>query len=330
MRIALAVLAVLAFQACLEPAQAGSYTVVDVGNAGSTKLSGINAHGQAIGTADIYAFLREKDGTIDYISVPDNGDPYPTAINRYGDVAGVAWHSCGDLGYVCPVGFMRRANGTIETFYATGNPLDDTQVWAMNDARETAGYFEDASYRLHGFMRQDNGTVLIVDGPGAMATELTKINNNGYAAGTFFDGAAWHGLLVAPDGSQTVFDIFGAVGYGIEGMKDDGTIVGYYYHDGLEMTGFIRTPDGTITSISVDGSSSTYVASINRAGKTAGFYGAGKVKQGFVQSPSGKSKILKIKGFRDVLPVAISDRGVVAGTFTKPNSYGSFGFIWQP
>ena len=51
----------------------------------------MNAKGQAVGAADEYAFLREKDGSIVFFSVPDNNDAVPMAIDRGGDIAGFAF-----------------------------------------------------------------------------------------------------------------------------------------------------------------------------------------------------------------------------------------------
>jgi len=327
-----ATVAALLFQASADPVRAGHYTVVDVDGEGTTRLWGINAKGQVIGVWDESAFLRETDGTIVPVTVPDNVEPWPEGINSRGDIAGVASHGCGTLGFSCSMGFVRLADGTVTTFNASGDPLDNTNAVAINEADETVGYFTDSSYAGHGFIRQPDGTVTIVDVPGSSAVGLAALNNRGYAAGSFADGVGQHGLLVGPDGSQTIFDIPGAQDIGVAGLNDDGWITGYYDHDGYERTGFLRSPDGTITFIDVGGVSDTRVVSINRSGNVAGCYVPAKRVRGFVQTLSGETRILKIKGVHDVEPAGINDRGFVAGTYAVKDGEISktYGFIWRP
>ena len=308
-------------------AQAGRYTVVDIDGSADTSLLGINTKGQATGIWEGSVFLREKDGTIVPIPVPGT-DPRPLGINAHGDVAGTTYQSCGDLN--CAFGFLRRADGTVTTFNASGDPLGNTYVYGVNDAGEIAGFFLDSSGTQHGFTRRSNGKVKVVDIPGATIVQLTALNDNGYVAGSFFDSAE-HGLILAPDGSRTVFEIAGASTIYVRGINDDGWVVGFYLDAENKSVGFVRSPDGTVTLVDVDGTTAMSVSAINGSEEIAGTYGAKHVF-GFAQTPSGMSKSLEIKGALHVAPAAINDHGVVAGTYWNEihGVFRFYGFIWHP
>lgn len=322
-------LALTAWAPAGQTASAGHLTTVDIGGAGSTLLYGINSKGQVAGL-DGSAFVLEKDGTVVSWTVPSAFVVNLAGINVHGEVAGTAGINCGD-GTNCKEGFFRSADGAISTFFASGQPNDNTGVSAINAKGQTAGEFADSSHLSRGFIRQPDGTVRVVDAPGANFTSLTALNDRGYAAGSFNDGA-WHGLLVAPNGKQTVIDIPGAQDPGIVGLNNDGWITGWYYNDDYSAsTGYVRAPDGTITPINIDGASYVITASINKSGDVAGYYRLGKHIFGFVRWSSGEITTIKVKR-GSTEPACIDDHGRVVGTYLLKERFGStkyYGFIWR-
>ena len=91
-------------------------------------------------------------------------------------------------------------------------------------------------------------------------------------------GGPPHGFLRNKRGQITVFDVSGATGTVVTGMNDAGTIVGYSTNAQSVETPFMRTPDGTITSLTISGPGVTLPGtrgvaySINTHGEIAGCY----------------------------------------------------------
>ncbi|HEX4861149.1 MAG TPA: hypothetical protein VFV07_07930 [Rhizomicrobium sp.] len=310
------------------PAEAAHYITVDVDGVGDTALLAINAKGQIAGYANGSGFFREADGTIVPFQVTGYANPVPWAINNRGDMAGSATYSCGE--FDCEVGFLRLADGTVTTFFASNVPDDSTQVMALNAKGQIAGSYLDPGGSAHGFIRQRDGKIRTVDVPGAEWTELYALNDDGYAAGFFRDATATHGLLVAPDGAQTAFDVPGAQTTLVNGLNDDGTIVGFSIHDGDFQTGYLRSPDGTITTI--DGASMSQAIAIDRSGNVAGYYQPVNRGFAFLRRPSGEFMTFRPRGSKSTDAHAIGDHGTVVGSYEEEvDGVGkTYGFIWRP
>ena len=85
-------------------------------------------------------------------------------------------------------------NGTITRFDPLGSTY--TQPNAINPAGTVTGYFEDASFVAHGFLRTSDGTITVFDPPGSLFTYIPgggAMNPAGTVAGSFtppnFSGA---------------------------------------------------------------------------------------------------------------------------------------------
>jgi hypothetical protein len=101
---------------------------------------------------------------------------------------------------------------------------------AVNNNEVVAGYYADTSNVTHGFVWQQ-GTLQIIDYPGALDTAFTGINNRGVLVGTYEDenfatytvtyslaDASWSVLPNVPGGWQEEFEI--------AGINDDGVVIG--------------------------------------------------------------------------------------------------------
>ena len=127
----------------------------------------------------------------------------------------------------------------------------------------------------------------------------------------------------------TSFDIPGAAGYFVPGINDEGLVTGSWTAaDGSEI-GFIRTPDGHITTPIVDPNDNTGVTvlrAINDEGVIAGFYGA-NVNNGFLLT-DGKFRTMDFPGAVSTLLRGINNLGDVSGGYSVVDlNADEFGFI---
>ena len=165
----------------------------------------INAAGAVVGTFQgaggvLHGFLRAPDGTMTVLDAPGAGGgaglgTQANAINASGVIVGTvadasAHHS-----------FMRDANGAYTVFDppgigvpAPGNTTTGSIATAVNDQGLVAGYDTDSSGVMHGYIRNPDGTVVLVDdplasvsGPQALGTMVNDINRSGFVVGTYFD-----------------------------------------------------------------------------------------------------------------------------------------------
>lgn len=330
-RTFIAVLCLAFWPSIGQTASSGRLQIVDLDGNAETSLYGINSNGQIVGVCNGSFFILEKDGTT-VPWTPPGIYAYPIGINDRGDVAGYSSIGC-ETGGTCTEGFLRSADGTVSTFFASGQSNDETTVEAFNSRDQIAGYFYDASYHLHGFIRQPDGTVEVIDAPNAGYTNITALNDRGYAAGMFADDSGWHGILVAPNGKQTVFDVPTTQFFLVTGINDDGAITGWYeFNNNTQETAFVRSPDGAVALFSVDGAAFSNTVAIDKSGDITGTYSQGKYLPGYVRSASGEISTFEMK-HAGMDPTGINSRGVIVGTATIKHRIGLakyYGFIWRP
>src|SRR5262249_33529009 len=179
------------------------------------------------------------------------------AINPAGAIAGIV-HDASDVRH----GFVRAPDGTFTTFDGPG--ATNTFAYSINPAGAIAGYYGVLGV-VHGLLRAPNGTLTTFDAPGAgtgfgQGTFALNINPAGAIAGQYNDNSnVYHGFVRAPNGVITAFDAPGAgTGSGqgtftstIDGMNPAGAIAGATIDTSNVYHGFVRAPDGTITTIDV-------------------------------------------------------------------------------
>ena len=148
---------------------------------------------------------------------------------------------------------------TIITFDASGTATG-TQPWGFNPGGAIAGYYHHADTVIHGFLRARDGTITTFDAPGACTVQSCT---NPFQ-GTF----AWN-------------------------INPAGKIAGYYNDASNVAHGYMRAPDGTITTIDAPGAGTgpfqgTFAYNINPAGAINGYYvDAGGVAHSYVRAPDG-------------------------------------------
>jgi hypothetical protein len=210
----------------------GSIMTIDAPGAGTTFPQGtqafaINANGTIAGcytdTSSVgHGYERDSNGTITEFDVPDSTklsceDDYgffniPSLLegmNPAGAITGA---------YFEPIvgnpfggnyrGFLRNRDGSFATFDAVPSPSSPCCTWtfsiAINPAGQVVGWDNDYSSVNHGFVRTQDGTVTILDAPGAgtgfnQGTLARGINPGGQIAGFYTDGSGLsHGFVRIP------------------------------------------------------------------------------------------------------------------------------------
>src|SRR6266566_1007138 len=137
-------------------------------------------------------------------------NPAGASAGRYVDASG-AFH-----------GFLRTPDGAITTFDVSGagtGPGQGTRAANINPSEAIAGRYIDASDVSHGFLRAPDGTITAFDAPnagtgpgqGTIVFPVDCLNPAGAITATSLDASdVYHGVLRAPDGTMTTFDVPGA------------------------------------------------------------------------------------------------------------------------
>lgn len=216
---------------------------------------------------------------------------------------------------IVPHGFLRNPDGHILSFDAPGAGLganlnQGTVALSINDLGVIAGQFEDPNDIFHGFVRYPDGFFTTFDAPGAgtganQGTIAEAVNLAGTVAGYYVDeGNVSHGFIRQRDGAILSFDAPGAATGPNQGtlvatnaLNPEGAIVGWYIDADYADHGFLRAPDGTITTIDVPGAALTIVGGITPAGAITGYSAdASSVLHGFLRAPDGTITTFDVPG----------------------------------
>jgi uncharacterized membrane protein len=203
-------------------------------------ISDINASGAIIGSVGgglmIPAFLRSPDGTFTGVGVPfQPKGTVPFAINEPGYITGVYFQPISDI----PQGFVRSPDGTYTLFQAG---LYETIPLGINRSGTIGGFYIAPPNQQGGFVRSPDGTITLFALP---------------AGGT-----------VPPSGLL----FYGRITSGVSGgINAQGAVTGTYLDQNNISHGFLRSPDGTLTTIDL-GPGNTFAVGINDLGEVAGSY----------------------------------------------------------
>lgn len=268
-----------------------------------------------------HGFVRAgATGTITQFDVP--GAPTtikhrgtnPVCINSAGVVAGMYVDAS-----AVRHGFVRTvSNGTASftTFNITGAGTSASQgtiPMNIDAAGNITGFYIDANYLFHGFLRAANGTITApIDAPGAgtvatgagftfAGTLPVGLDSSGDIAGVYADtNSIFHGFVRATGGTITSFDVPDAGTTGLFpgtvpiSVNGAGDITGVYEDANGVNHGFIRAAsDGTITApVDAPGAgtsgmiSGTVPFSINATDSlTGGYADSNETFHGFALAP---------------------------------------------
>jgi hypothetical protein len=202
----------------------GSFTMADYGL--GTQAFTIKPPGAVAGCytdtnfAD-HGFIRGNDGTLTTFDGP-NATNLGCAFSEYffGIIPRIGINPGGAItgAYFQPIagnlfrgnyrGFVRAKDGSFTTFDAVASPSSPCCTWtfgvAINPAGVIAGYDNDFDSVNHVFVRARDGTIRILDAPGAgtgfnQGTVAFSINPAGQVAGQYIDAnCVIHGFLWSP------------------------------------------------------------------------------------------------------------------------------------
>lgn len=227
-----------------------------------------------------------------------------------------------------------------------------TEAAGINLEGTITGNVTDNDNGTHGFVRTPNGRFTEFDAPGADpvvgGTFPNGINDLGMVAGNDVDtNSVSHGFVRTPDGDITIFDDSQApAGTGASqgttpvGINDLGVITGSYVDGNNVNHGFVRTPDGKITTFDdpqagTGAYQGTFPGNINNFGVIVGtIYDANFVSHGFVRTPDGKIKTFDapaaVGGAAGTWSAFINDFGLIAGSYYDANTNVEYGYLRWP
>ena len=300
----------------------GTFTTFDAPGAGTGPFQGtypnsINDLGAIAGqTFDsngvVHGFLRSKKGEFTIFDVTGVGGygSFPIFINIEGYIVGYYTDQSFDFH-----AFLRAPNGDFTTFSGPGACDGGTpagcygnEATIINSLGTAAGNFMDdsANFVGHGLIRSRDGELTTYDAPGAgtgfyqgtgCPGYYSGLNQSGTIAATYTDANnVHHGFLRSRDGEFTTFDAPGA-GTGISqgtgcfsdcpvSLNDSGAITGVYIDGNYQYHGYLRAPEGRITTVDPTNSIGTLPFGINNRGEITGEYiDTNSVYHGFLTVP---------------------------------------------
>ena len=295
----------------------GNITTFDApGAAKGTFVSAMDDAGTVVGTyADAngvrHGFSRAPDGTVTPLAGPDGIALSPSGIAATGAVAGTYNHVNG-----LNRGFRLHPDGKFEPFEDPGAgilPGQGTQGLGINDAGQIVGVYTDLDNQVHAYRRTGSGSFSTLAPPGSFSglgyifytftfVPSLSMNKSGAIVGNYFQ--AIQGNPFGGDVNVFIESVSGAVtAFGIgdtgpcciftyaTGINQGGTVAGYDndYYDINH--GFVRTPDGTVTTFDAPGAGvglfqGTLPTAINAAGFITGTYqDQNNIFHGFIRQP---------------------------------------------
>lgn len=312
-----------------EGASASHFKSIRIGQSKVTVISGLNDSGVmtgSYGTSTLSGFLRTADGTITTFDVAGAADTGGISINNNGVIAG---NYAGTSNWQP---FVRYADGTI-TAYDVSGVSNCACTTGINDSGTIVGWYDDSSGFDHGFLITTDGTITTFDVPGAVTTQPSGINAEGYVVGGYSTTSGGHGFIMAPDGNFTSFDDPDGTGVFPMSINDNGDVAGYYYTGSINTIGFVRTADGTFKTIDCpDSGTECKVMSINNAQQIAGSSYTGSQTIGFSQSSDGTTETFHPRSAVAILnPYKINANGWIVGYYSRTlNTAKEVGFLWKP
>jgi hypothetical protein len=286
------------------------------------------------------ANANQRKTSIITFNVPDAQGTQAYAINPEGTITGFYFDS-GGLGH----GFVRARNGTFITFDPPGvttAPGLNTAPWGINPAGTTAGWWYTnmgPNFFAHGFLRTRDGVFTKFDVPGASQTWGYDINAAGTVAGVYNAGGGnapdlFRGFVRDASGAITTFEVPGAgtgPGQGTfyavtNGLNPAGAVTGYDLDASNGVHGFVRAPNGVITTFDAPGAGTgaflgTQPTGIGPNGAITGNYeDSGTVFHGFVRAPNGAITTFDAPDAgtgpgQGTFPSAISPDGTITGNY---------------
>lgn len=332
------------------PAQ---YTIFDAQGAGTqsgegTLPDGLNDSSVSTGyyidgSGNLHGFVRAADGTITtFDAAGPSSETQPTAINRRGEVVGLFMNP---KKLMVERAFLRSTNGIIKKYSAGGI---NNGASGLNDKGFAIGDYVRKNRSVVGYLRGADGAITDLRDPKAgkgefEGTSPLAINDGGVITGLYSRQSGTYGFVRSADGTFTNFHIAGAGGFvGVypDALNESGLITGYYTDSNDVFHGFVRDPEGTITSFDAPGAGTgayqgTFAGSIASDGTIAGSYtDANNISHGFLRLKNGTIREFDVPGAgtgngEGTVPFSINNAHVISG-FEVDNNGVAHGFLRTP
>ncbi len=225
-----------------------------------------------------------------------------------------------------------------------------TAPTGINLSGTITGNVTDSSYGTHGFVRTRDGQFTDFDVPGADpivgCTCPLAINDFGVIAGEYIDSSTiQHGFVRFPDGKFATFDAPGAgavpgshQGTWFAVINNFGVVAGDFWDVNYTAHGFVRTPDGKITTFDDPAGGTglyqgTWVYGTNDFGVITGAVtDSSNGSHGFLRNSDGKFTNFDFPGETSTTSNSnyINDFGVIAGSYNAPTTNVATGFQRSP
>jgi hypothetical protein len=296
-------------------ASAGKHKFInfDAPGARHTYAVGINDNNTVAGYFESqdqfnHGFIRVSDGAITTFDGPNAVNTWVTAINDADEIVGY-FSDASDVFH----GFVREPDGTIAV--ADFPNADLTFANGINKKGDITGEFDDP--KIHGFLRKRSGKFRQFNVPGA-GTAGMVINDDGAIAGKYCTTScfgAFGAFVRTPNGAISTFSVSGAQGTLPFGLNKSGLIAGSSFDSSHVETGFLRTPDGQITTTS----ECAYTGLTNR-GWAVGSVRPARVYHGCLRTPDGTVTTFDdpdagTGDLQGTSPFGINERLYVAGDY---------------
>ncbi len=238
------------------PYGAANYTNENFPSSVQTQVVGINNGGTTVGfyvdgAGNNFGFSLQT-GT--FTSFTNPGTPLGGAMVN--QLLGVNGSNIAAGFYVDAAGNAHgyTVNIATDTFSAVDLPAGFNAVsvtaTGIDNAGVISGFFTDAADNTHGFI-DNGGTFIQIDFPGGANTMVLGLNNDNMIVGSYVDGAGetqgftydWltSSFQEISDPSSSANAAFGVTGTTVNGINDQGDLVGFY-SDGTNVDGFLATP----------------------------------------------------------------------------------------
>jgi hypothetical protein len=228
---------------------------LDTATPGYTQAFGINNAGTVGGrfydaAASTYSGFFYTNGIYTTYDVPNQPQFTVTAVYGVNNVNGFC-------GFIWPppytlISAFIGSGATASVFQVNGSTYN--YCTGINDSGSTVGVYKDGAGVYHGWLRNSNGAITVIDVPGASTvpatvpcistmvagTQVAGINRRGEITGHFWDSSNnEHGFIRSSSGTFTQVDVPGAYQTAGGGVNDKKTMVGHWADSSCAVGGYM-------------------------------------------------------------------------------------------
>ncbi len=305
---------------------AQTYVTFDVPGATGTAGVSINSAGAVTGyyyDPQTHGFLRSPNSEITTFDESGAASTCPFGINDSGAITGQYLDAANNSH-----GFVRAANGVITPFDIPNS--SQTYPYSINNEGTITGIYyagTGGNTAIFGFLRYPSGAIATFPGG-----DFASINAAGTIAGSFLTGGQIQGLLRSRNGVITPYSVGGSIATYSSCINFSGAVAGVYTDGSFINHGFVRSPDGAITSFDPPGAinPSSNGMGIDFSGAIAGsYYDQNQRWHGFLRHPQGQIISFDPPGSTATDTSGMNPYGFIVGNYTD-EAGAVHGFIREP